>query len=136
MLATPCVYRCKRLFLSYHLFVSLLCQEMEGGLNGSSGYLVMDVVHNCLRLLRHESLLCGPGTSLLALLCRAALPSSSQVVQSLVTATVVGNVQVVGEYLPVIVYVLLQYARCGAEEEVNKAASGELLFCCLFPCRQ
>ena len=44
----------RRLLQSYALFVSFISDQLAGGLEGATPFVVMDIIHTVIRLLNHE----------------------------------------------------------------------------------
>lgn len=54
MYSTHRLFQRKRLFMGYILFATLICQELQTGLNGTDSYVVLDIVNSVCRLLHHH----------------------------------------------------------------------------------
>lgn len=48
-------FRRRQLLQSYTLFTSLVSQQLGKGLEGVTPFVVMDIIHTVIRLLRHET---------------------------------------------------------------------------------
>jgi len=80
------------LFLAYSLFVSLVCKELQDGLEGTQPFVVMDTVHTIVRILtkpegkEREGMLrelFAPCCDILLTLCKATLEACPKVLLSL-----------------------------------------------------
>ena len=82
----------RRLLLAYSLFVSLVCKELQDGLEGTQPFVVMDTVHTIVRILtkpegkEREGMLkelFAPCCDILLTLCKATLEACPKVLLSL-----------------------------------------------------
>ena len=48
-------FRRRQLLQSYALFVNLVSDQLEQGLDGVTSFVVMDIIHTVIRLLEHEA---------------------------------------------------------------------------------